>query len=275
MTAGASDRTGILDLFQGVRKVKARAIFTGQKILLRDWDGPALLGDYPAVVPVEKEGYAVLFRYGVVVFFNVPPKAGEGFLATLRTRIEDPFEKPETEEIEISIEEGREERIAQSTVVLAKPDVVRVQAVAEVLSRSVVLAHYEESLSEVFERVEPFAAELRRKGKSAWKGRELMRQIGDILMVQHRMSGRVEIEDKPDFLWESPELDRLYERLLEEFEIHERRRALERKLELLSRSAETLLTLQYDRRTLRVEWYIVILIMVEIVIILAEMMLRS
>jgi uncharacterized Rmd1/YagE family protein len=47
--------------------------------------------------------------------------------------------------------------------------------------------------------------------------------------------------------------------------------ALERKLELVSRTAETLLDLLQDKRTLRVEWYIVILIVVEIVLTLYEL----
>ena len=34
--------------------------------------------------------------------------------------------------------------------------------------------------------------------------------------------GRVEIEDKPDILWDQPELERLYARLEDEYELHER-----------------------------------------------------
>jgi len=47
--------------------------------------------------------------------------------------------------------------------------------------------------------------------------------------------------------------------------------ALERKLDLISRTAETLLGLLQDKRTLRVEWYIVILIVVEIVLYVYEL----
>ena len=64
--------------------------------------------------------------------------------------------------------------------------------------------------------------------------------------------------------------ERLHQRLAGEYELPERHRALERKLDLIARTASTLLTLQYNRRSLRVEWYIVALIVVEILLTLGE-----
>ena len=122
------------------------------------------------------------------------------------------------------------------------------------------LAHYETTVAAVFDEVEPLAAGLRERGRSRIHGRELLRHIGRTLDIQQRMVGRVEVEEKPEALWERPDLERLYQRLAEEYELTERHRALERKLDLIARTASTLLTLQYNRRSLRVEWYIVALI---------------
>jgi len=84
--------------------------------------------------------------------------------------------------------------------------------------------------------------------------------------------GRVEVTEKPEIVWDDPELDRLYERLATEYELRDRDRALSRKLDLISRTAETYLDLINARQTLRVEWYIVILIVMEIVLSLYEML---
>ena len=65
-------------------------------------------------------------------------------------------------------------------------------------------------------------------------------------------------------------MERFYLLLEAEYEISERHIALERKLDLISRTAETLLDLLHSQRSLRVEWYIVILIVVEIVLSLIE-----
>jgi uncharacterized Rmd1/YagE family protein len=64
-------------------------------------------------------------------------------------------------------------------------------------------------------------------------------------------------------------------RLESEFELRERHLALERKLDLISRTAETLLKLLNNNRALRVEWYIVILIVAEIMLTLYELFMRS
>ena len=80
------------------------------------------------------------------------------------------------------------------------------------------------------------------------------------------MVGQVEVVDKPELLWEHPELERLYLRLEDEFEIRERHAALQRKFELVSRTAQTALEVLRNRQNLRVEWYIVILIVVEILL---------
>ena len=63
-------------------------------------------------------------------------------------------------------------------------------------------------------------------------------------------------------------------RLEDEYELRERHVALERKLDLISRTAETLLDLMQHKRSLRVEWYIVILIVIEILLTLYEIYAR-
>jgi uncharacterized Rmd1/YagE family protein len=89
------------------------------------------------------------------------------------------------------------------------------------------------------------------------------------------MVGRVAVSDKPDVLWDRPDLERLYLRLTEEFETADRYEAVEAKLNLIGRTIQTAIDLVQSRRSLRVEWYIVILIVFEIVLTLYEMFVRG
>lgn len=89
------------------------------------------------------------------------------------------------------------------------------------------------------------------------------------------MVGRGEVGDKPELLWERPDLERLFLNLEAEYEIRERQLALERKLTLINDTAGTLLDLLQSKRSLRVEWYIVILIVVEIALTLYELFVRG
>jgi uncharacterized Rmd1/YagE family protein len=149
-----------------------------------------------------------------------------------------------------------------------------IQIVADILAKSVFLDDYEQRASRAFDRIEPLAEDMHSKGNLPRRSHKLLRHIGEILHLQHRMIARAQVGEKPDVLWYHPELERLWHRLESEYEISERQLALERKLDLLSNTAETLLGLLQDRRTLRVEWYIVILILIEIMLSLYELFFR-
>jgi uncharacterized Rmd1/YagE family protein len=147
--------------------------------------------------------------------------------------------------------------------------------VSHVLAKSTVLAYYEERVAAVFDRIECLASDFQRGVRRPSYGRELLRQIGDVLLTQAQTVGRVEVTEKPEMVWDDAALDRLYERLSAEYELRERDLALGRKLDLIARTAQTYLDLLQNRQGLRVEWYIVILILVEIVLILYDLYVRS
>jgi uncharacterized Rmd1/YagE family protein len=84
------------------------------------------------------------------------------------------------------------------------------------------------------------------------------------LLVQHRVSGRVAVAEKPDALWDRPDLERLYARLEDEYELKERVETLDRKVAVIAETAETLADIIDTRRSLRLELIVVILIAIEI-----------
>ena len=112
------------------------------------------------------------------------------------------------------------------------------------------------------------------KGRTGSHGKEFLKHIGGALLSQHRMIGRVEITDKPDLLWERTDLERLYSRLEQAFELRERHTALERKLDLIEQTAKTALDLVQNGHSIRVEWYIVALIVFEIFLTLYDLFIR-
>jgi uncharacterized Rmd1/YagE family protein len=225
----------------------------------------------PLMVSVEGGGFAALFRYGVVVLFDVGSAAEQQLLTRLQGTIHGATHADESEELRIVIDPNGREGIDGDRVCLTSADAHRLLLVAAALSKSVVLAEYESLVADTFDHVEPLAADLQRDGRAGRGSRRLLRYIGQSLLSQHRMVGRVEIRDKPELLWEHPELEPLYLRLAEELEIGERHSILDRKLELISRTATTALELLHTRSGLRVEWYIVILIVIEIVLIVYDL----
>jgi uncharacterized Rmd1/YagE family protein len=76
-------------------------------------------------------------------------------------------------------------------------------------------------------------------------------------------------------LWDRPGLERLYARLADEYELKERSQAIDRKLTLVSDTVRTLLDLVQDQRSVRLEWYIIGLIFIEILLSGYELIFRT
>jgi uncharacterized Rmd1/YagE family protein len=249
------------------QRFTARALYVGEHVDLRWLLKTVRVGaQEPALVSLEDGGIAVLYRYGAVVFFNATAAAEARFLEDLVQLVTHAYDQPETEKILIRIDPQVREGVETGTVVVKEGSSERLEIVASALGKSVALAQYEADVAANFDQIEPFAKQLQRTGRGGRNMRQLLRHIGGALLNEHKMVARAEVVDRPELLWEHPELEQLYLRLEDEFELRERVAILDRKLDLISRTARTVLDLLQKRRSIRVEWYIVALIVLEIVL---------
>lgn len=261
-------------LFTDKISIRARAIFLGERLDLRALEKTETLATLPLVVAAGESGCAVLFKYGAAVLFGLGSIEEATFLTYLKPLVIEPFASPETEDATLQLDPNSSWQAENGVVRLQEFSIECLQIVADILAKSVVLAQYEVGTASVFDQIEPFAAGLQRTTRNERWGKELLRQLGATLSIQHKIVGRVEIIDKPEVLWDSPMLERLYLRLENEYEIRERHQALERKLGLVSNTAETVLDLLQHNSSLRVEWYVVSLIVIEILLSLYDIFLQ-
>jgi uncharacterized Rmd1/YagE family protein len=262
-------------LFPDRENVKVRAIFLGGRLDLKALEKTDYLAALPLVVSAGEQGCAVLFRYGAAVLFGLSAVEEVSFLSHLKPLVVEAFSAPETEEALLQLDQSSAGKVENGVIWLREFGIEQLQMVADVLAKSVVLAHYEMGTAKIFDQIEPFADGLQRTTKDDRWGKELLRQLGRALSIQNKIVGRVEIIDKPDLLWDAPDLERIYLRLENEYEIRERQLALERKLDLITGTAETALDLLQHNTALRVEWYVVILIVVEIILSLYDIFLKA
>ena len=257
-------------LFSGREAVSMRALFVAQRLNLKTLEKNQRVAASPFVMNAGMDGYAVLFKYGVIVLFGLDPMEEAAFMENLKLFTVDPLDRPETESFEIMLDPSEADGVEPTYIHLKKWSIEHLQAIADIFAKSVVLSYYEARMADIFDRIEPVAEQLQHGGPKDRQARELLKHIGDTLSIQRKMVGQVEVDDKPDILWDRPELDRLYQRLEGEYELKERHRALKEKLDMVYRTAEVMLGMLQDKSTLRVEWYIVILIVFEIVISMGE-----
>jgi uncharacterized Rmd1/YagE family protein len=248
-------------------RLAARVHLLGERLDTAGLERSDLISKLPLAFRVGEGGYAVLFRYGVVVLIGLTPVAEDEVLRGLSPRVHGAFATVDTESATIEILPGGEDQVTPGGPIAVRGlDPPRLLVIADVLAKNVALGRDERELSKVFETIEPFAAELARSGRSPSNRRSMLRTIGQALLVHHRMSGRVEVEEKPDVLWDNPQLERLYARLAEEYELKERAGGLTRKLRVIDETTRALTDLIDTERSIRLEATIVALIVVELLV---------
>jgi len=258
------------------RQVTVRALLLGERIDVAGLERSDVISTTPLAFRVGQNGYAVLFRYGAVVIVGLSPIEEDELIRGLKPRVIGAFARPEDESVLIEIAPDREDQIAPGgPISLRDLSPPRLLVVADVLAKNVALSRDEREISKVIEVVEPFAARLARTGRSPSNRREILRTIGQALLVHHRMSGRVEIQEKPDILWDHPEFDRLHARLVDEYELKERASGLSRKLSVIDETARALTDIIDTERSVRLEITIVALIVVEVLVAVYEIFVRA
>jgi uncharacterized Rmd1/YagE family protein len=247
--------------------VLARASIIGERLSLKTLERAEPLATNPLIIRAGATGCAVLLRYGVMITFDLSSQEESDLLTTLRPHILEPIAAPlSSEELLIAFRPQAKERLEGNVLWLQECSAERLQIVAEALGKSVVLDYYETEIARIFESIKPFTIGIQGQNMHPPKEEELLSYIGGTLLIQQKMFGIVEVGEKPDPVWDHPTLDRLYLRLEDEYELRERLVILEQKLTLISKTVETSLNLLQRNSSHRVEWYIVILIVIEIVL---------
>jgi len=249
----------------GRTTITARALLLGERINIVGLERSDVLSTIPLAFRAGKDGTVALFRYGVAVFVGMSTLEEDEVLRQLDERIIRPAKRREEELARIEIAPDKEEQIAPGgTVIIKSLTTEHTLLIADALATTVILAHDERNVDAVFDVIEPFARELAERGRTPGGRRAILKLIGNALLVQQRVSGLVAVAEKPDVLWERPDLERLYARLEDEYELKERADVLTRKLTVISDTAKALADIIDTERSLRLEIIIVVLIFFEI-----------
>ncbi|TMJ53627.1 MAG: RMD1 family protein [Alphaproteobacteria bacterium] len=257
------------------QQLTAHALLIGDRINTAGFEGQ-VLSNTPLALRVGANGTAVVFRYGVVVFIGLTADEEAEFVERLQTRTFGKITPSEEEwaKIQIARESGEPIPVGGPIPVMDF-SLDRILVVSDALAKSVVLGRDEKEVANVFDTIDPFARELARLGKTSRNRTDLLKLMGNALLVQHRLSGRVAVAEKPDVLWDRPDLERLYARLEDEYELSERVETLNRKLAVIADTATTLADIVDTKRSLRLEIIVVFLIAFEIVITFYEIYARQ
>jgi required for meiotic nuclear division protein 1 len=93
---------------------------------------------------------------------------------------------------------------------------------------------------------------------------EVLRKTGELFALRHMINLRSDLLDTPDFYWDREHLEPLYMRVISNLSIQKRTRVMNERLSHCLELVELLSAKLSDRHHVRLEWMIIVLIMVEV-----------
>jgi uncharacterized Rmd1/YagE family protein len=244
--------------------LKIRAVLLGERLdhrMLEHVPGGTV---DPVQVAMTGAPVVFAFRWGAVAIAGATPEEERQAIAKLLPLVSHPHASPMEESAAIRIGAQEDGVDAGGVIQLSDATVPRLAVVADALAKSAALAYQENALTETLDAMDPVVTHLRKHGRLMASSTGLRRAIGASLQSRSHATARVQVEDKPDLLWDHHELERLHARLSDEYELRERHATLDRKLTLIGESTSTLVSLVDARRSRTLEVAVVVLIAMEL-----------
>lgn len=245
--------------------IKVETVTIGASIDTRSLRKKDFIAPSPLTFEASDGGYWVVFRFGVVVFFNISQLMRTSIIEELSEAVVGPNAEKEVYHEIIAIDPEGKEYVKSGNLYVQNFDIARLQVIATAYARNAALDLYEKNVAKRMDVIGSVAEQLKSDGAISFRSnRRLIKSFGEGLAHQSTMLGQIEAVEKPELLWERGDLEPLFHLLEDEYELKERYQALEQKYRLMTETAESIFHIGGLQRSLRVEWYIVILILIEL-----------
>ncbi|MBC7495053.1 MAG: RMD1 family protein [Flavobacterium sp.] len=136
------------------------------------------------------------------------------------------------------------------------------------LGQSVALDYYESLTNDIITSSKHYIVELEKFGKISISKRDLLKYIGKVLNIKNSIVDNLYILDDPNLVWDNDDLDVLNRLLKANFDINMRFKDLDYRLQIVENNLKLFTDVLNVRESSRLEWTIIILILIEIVIVI-------
>jgi uncharacterized Rmd1/YagE family protein len=139
-------------------------------------------------------------------------------------------------------------------------------SISHAIAQSLRLSHIEDDVLRLMNVNRQVPLDLAQTGKVKKSKKEISKLQGELYLKKTKMSFEYSILDKPEFFWVYPEFDSFYTKTIEYLELHPRIEILSKKIQTIDEILAILSNELNHRHSSRLEWIIIILILIEIVI---------
>ncbi|WP_299128092.1 RMD1 family protein [uncultured Winogradskyella sp.] len=208
--------------------------------------------------------FVYIFQYGMVSCFNITNLEIEQLFSKVKPFCKDYNTNKISEEIEVVIEHNVL-KVQFNNIILPKIDDEMLRLVMLNTSQSVALNTYAAITETLLAETNEHTKYLESKGKLDISGNKLKRFIGKVLNLKNKISENLYIFDSPDITWEDEQLNKLNSELKKTFDLKDRYHLIHDRLDIIKENLELFKDIMDHSESSRLEWIIIILILVEVV----------
>lgn len=242
------------------------------------WEDTLVLseGELKGIIREAAGKHVRVFHFGSVVFNNC--SNGEitdivNYLKKIDKNIgvKNPFEY--TDDYRINIDNDNPQAINNDFLVVAREEDYQREIVATVLAKSVALERIEANINRLLDDVEEIVGFLY-AGSLQVSDNQLAKLSAKILGFKLNTISYIMLLDKPAITWSNNEAAELYDELAALFELSDRYDNAGHKIETLMDITQAFSGLAHAKRGAKLEWAVIILIIIEIILQLADKWLK-
>ena len=217
----------------------------------------------------KSDEFIYVFKFGIVTFFNYNELQVASFMQVITPYCKNIPDNKLSEEFEIETNAPRM-KLGYNKIELASIDSNVLRLIMLNVSQSVALDNYSRLTNILLEETNYHTQILERKGRMDLKGLNLKKYIGRTLNIKNRITVNLYIFDSPDETWEDEDLNKLDMGLKKTFDLQARFRTILEGLTIVKENLELFKDILQYRNSTRLEWVIIVLIMVEVLNLLFE-----
>lgn len=213
-------------------------------------------------IPNEAIGDIFYFPYGATVFWGLSIDQCNSYLEQIKEFEEHPVEEIETDEFTFII--GDSPKIVEDEIILPNLDILSRLAISHGIAQSVKLGTFENAIRKTFNHTKHIPEDLAKHGRIPLSRKEIRRKMGELFIERSSINLHVDVLDTPEFFWEHTELEPLYAMTANYLDLETRGEVLNQRLDVIHELFEMLGNELNHQHSSRLEWTIIILIVMEV-----------
>lgn len=159
--------------------------------------------------------------------------------------------------------------IKDNFISIKEYDISFIEIIAFSLAHTVAMEYYENITEKIFEKLN-FYDDIRKFWQIKSKEKDLLKNIAELLSIKHWIVNELYLLDKPEIVWDDIVLEKLYLSLYNFFEIEDRFKWIEYKLNFMNENITFLYDVLDSKKWHFLEWVIIFLIVFEIIFTLID-----